>query len=623
MRAKSRTRTFVLLLGIPLIIANAFWMMHASIWNAGYPTTVSLFYNVIFILFIIVLINLILRRLSERAALDQGELLMLYVMLSVASAVGGLDMLQILIPLISGVFLLATPENEWHSLFGKYIRDWLVVRDKELLLLYSEGESSFYIRKHLLAWLRPIGWWGSFVVALLIVMACISVILRRRWTEQEKLSYPIIQLPLEMTREGFFRNKLMWLGFGIAGGMDILNGLHFLYPTVPGLGGRLYDISPFFTEKPWNAIGWTPIALFPYAVGMAFFIPLDLSFSCWFFYIFWKVERIVAASIGLKNLPGFPYLDQQAAGAYLGLFAVAMWGSRRYLIEVGRGIVRGNATGEPVSYRLAVGLMLLAFLYIVLFCLRAGMSLWVVLAFFALYFALSTAITRMRAELGSPVHDLHFSGPDMILTTALPTRKFTPNDLTMMSFFHFFNRAYRGHPMPHQLEGFKLAERSGMDSRKLFWAIIVAGAVGFYASAWGYLDAAYRYGGKTGYAWRAFSRLESWLTAPQPANLPATAAIAVGFGSAVGLYLMRMRFFWFPFHPAGFAVSNSWSINLFWFSIFVSWLIKWIILKYGGLNLHRKAVPFFLGLILGEFVVGGFWTLRGVLFRTPTYKFLF
>ncbi len=619
------TRYTAILIGSILIFLNSFWMMHASIWNAGYPTTVSLFYNVIFIIFVVTLLNLAIRRLRANLALDRGELLLIYVMLSVASAVGGLDMLQILIPLISGVFLLATPENEWSSLFGKYIKDWMVVRDREILLLYSQGESSFYLRRHLLAWMKPIAAWGSLVVALIIVMACISVILRRRWTEQEKLSYPIIQLPLEMSHMDFWRNRLMWLGFTLAGGMDVINGLHFLYPSVPGIGGKLYDIAPFFTEKPWNAIGWTPVALFPYAVGMAFFIPLDLSFSCWFFYIFWKIERIAAASMGFRNLPGFPYLDQQASGAYLGLFAVAMWGSRRYLGEVMRKVIRGEVgkQGESVSYRIAFVLGGAAFIYILFFCLRAGMSLWVAVAFFVLYFALSTAITRMRAELGSPVHDLHFSGPDMILTTALPTRSFSPYDLTTISFFHFFNRAYRGHPMPHQLEGFKLAERSGMNVRRLFAAIIIAGILGFFASAWGYLDAAYRYGGKTGYAWRAFSRLESWLTAPRPTDIPATSAIVVGFGSTLLLYWMRMRFFWFPFHPAGFAVSNSWSINLFWFSIFVSWLVKYLILKHGGIKTHRKLIPFFLGLILGEFVVGGFWTLRGVLFKTPTYKFLF
>ena len=600
----------------------------ASIWNAGYPTTVSLFYNVIFIIFLLTGLNIVLKKFFPQAALNHAELLLIYSMLCISSAIGGLDMLQILIPLIGGVVRLATQENEWESLFGKYIPNWLAVKNKESLESYDLGDSSLYLSQHFNSWLKPILSWSAFIFVLLFIMLCINSILRRRWIEGEKLSYPIIQLPLEMTRTGFFRNKLLWLGFAIAGGIDLINGLHFLYPSVPGIGGRLYDISPYFTEKPWNAIGWTPVALFPYAVGMAFFIPLDLSFSCWAFYLFWKAERIFSSVLGLRNMPGFPFVEHQTSGAYLGLFVIAAWASRRYIAEVFRKAFT-NAPDlpsdeyEPMRYRSALIGIIVGMLFLVLFCHQAGMSIWVAVLFFVLYFALSTAITRMRAELGSPVHDLHFSGPDLVMTTVFNTRRFSPKDLTVMSFFRFFNRAYRGHPMPHQLEAFKLAERTKMNNKRLLWGLIIAAALGSLTSAWAYLDSAYRYGGKTGYAWGAFSRLENWLTNPSSANYPATIAIIVGFTTVLALFFMRMRFFWWAFHPAGFAVSSSWSMNLFWSSIFVSWLIKLIILKHGGVKQHRKLIPFFLGLILGEFVVGGFWTLRGVIFKTPTYKFLF
>jgi hypothetical protein len=636
---ETRTGFRALLVGIILIFADSFWMMNASIFNAGYPTTVSLFYDVILILFVLTCANLLLThprplprggllKYFKRAALNRAELLMIYAMLSISSAICGLDMLQVLIPLISGAIYLATPENEWESLFFKYIPDWIAVKDKEALMAYDLGESTLYSVEHLRSWLTPILIWAGFIFVLLFVMVCINSLLRRQWTEGEKLSYPIIQLPSELTKPGFLKNNLLWIGFAIAGGMDAINGLHFLYPVVPGIGGRLYDIGPLFTEKPWNAIGWTPAALFPYAVGMAFFIPLDLSFSCWFFYLFWKSELIFSSILGLRNLPNFPYIDQQSSGAYLGLLVIAMWSSRKYLGQIFKKVVKNDDeilpdAGEPMKYRTALLGVIGGMIVLVLFCRQAGMSIWVAVVFFLLYFALSTAITRMRAELGSPVHDLHFAGPDMILTTALNTRRFTPNDLTIMSFFHFFNRAYRSHPMPHQLEAFKLAERSNMNNKRLLWALLIAAGVGVLTSSWAYLDAAYRYGGKTGYAWRPFGNLERWLSNPSPPDYPATAAILIGFLIATLLYSMRTRFFWWAFHPAGFAVSSSWSMNLFWPSILVSWLIKLIILKYGGVNLHRKVIPFFLGLILGEFVVGGFWTLRGALFHTETYKFLF
>ena len=73
----------------------------------------------------------------------------------------------------------------------------------------------------------------------------------------------------------------------------------------------------------------------------------------------------------------------------------------------------------------------------------------------------------MRAELGTPVHDLHYSGPDEILTRTIGTRKLGRGNLVMFSMFWFINRAYRSHPMPHQLEGFKMAERTRMNLRHL------------------------------------------------------------------------------------------------------------------------------------------------------------
>lgn len=39
--------------------------------------------------------------------------------------------------------------------------------------------------------------------------------------------------------------------------------------------------------------------------------------------------------------------------------------------------------------------------------------------------------------------------------------------------------------------------------------------------------------------------------------------------------------------------------------------------------MHRKAIWFFLGLILGEFVIGSIWSLIGVGIGRPMYRFLY
>ena len=43
------------------------------------------------------------------------------------------------------------------------------------------------------------------------------------------------------------------------------------------------------------------------------------------------------------------------------------------------------------------------------------------------------------------------------------------------------------------------------------------------------------------------------------------------------------------------------------FSVFLAWMTKALILKFAGLGLFNRLKPFFLGLILGEAVVAGTW----------------
>ena len=169
-------------------------------------------------------------------------------------------------------------------------------------------------------WLKPALFWTGFILVLYFTMICVVTIIRKRWMEEEKLSYPIIQLPMEMAVNSarFYRNKMMWLGFAIAAGLDVIHGLHRFYSFIPDFNTR-YNLGPLFTEKPWNAIGWMPVCFYPFVIGLSYFMPLDLSFSTWFFYLFWKAQLVARSALGLKRLSG-PYLGDQSAGAWLRAF---------------------------------------------------------------------------------------------------------------------------------------------------------------------------------------------------------------------------------------------------------------------------------------------------------------
>jgi len=556
-----------------------------------------------------------------------------------ATAIAGHGFVQILPPLMGHAFQFATPENEWRELFWNYLPTWLTVSDKNVLKGYYEGDTNFYLLSNIKAWSVPLLWWSAFIFAFIFVMLCINIIVRKQWIEKDKLAYPIIQLPLAITRQesssGIFRNKLLWIGFAIAAGIDILNGSNYIYPAIPRIPVKMRDISYLFSEKPFSAIGWLPISFYPAFIGFAFFIPLDLSFSAWFFYLFYKIQRVIGSVIGLNTLPGFPDNDSQSSGAYLALFVIALWGTKAHLRNIFFSLRNSKADpnpssydrNEPTRYWIAIFSLILGILFITFFCLKAGMTLWLILVFFVIYYAIATAITRMRAELGSPIHDLHFVGPDQIITDFAGTRRIGKSDLSMFSLFWFFNRSHYSDIMPQQLEGFKIAERAKIDNKKLLYSMIIAVLVGIPSTFWAVLHLMYKFGATArvmgyhvGPGWESFNRLQRWLTNPTLTDFSVVGFMFLGFLFTLFLMVMRMHFIWWPFHPTGYAIAGSWAMGTIWTPILISWVTKWTIIKYGGLKTHRQAIPFFLGLILGEFMIGSIWSIIGIAFNVPTYK---
>ena len=89
----------------------------------------------------------------------------------------------------------------------------------------------------------------------------------------------------------------------------------------------------------------------------------------------------------------------------------------------------------------------------------------------------------------------------------------------------------------------------------------------------------------------------------------------------VGTILMRLRFFWWPLHPLGYVMSTNGEMSDLWMVFIISYVLKYSLLKYGGYKAHRKAVPFFLGLILGDYTMGSLWNILSIVLNTTIYQF--
>lgn len=190
-------------------------------------------------------------------------------------------------------------------------------------------------------------WWTLFLTVLCFVTICINSIIRRQWIEQERLTYPLVYLPFEMAQTYFFKNRLLWLGFGGASAINLLNGLNALFPVLPKIP-LSYNLATHFIERPWSSIqGWPgmPIQANPFIIGLTFLIPLGLLLSCWFFYFIWKLQYIVGSIVGV-NVPHHPFADQQVLGGYLGIVVVTLWLARKHLWRVLKGTVNPKSVPD-------------------------------------------------------------------------------------------------------------------------------------------------------------------------------------------------------------------------------------------------------------------------------------
>ncbi|HJN16562.1 MAG TPA: DUF6785 family protein [Armatimonadota bacterium] len=626
------------LLAVALIPLNIVWIQSMElVWNSGQPTMLSLFFNAVFVLLVLALGNLALRRWLPRLALRPDELAVVYVMVSFASAVGGHDFLQVLVLMLPAGAYYATPENHWGDLLAKHPSPSLLVTDPEAIRHFWEGSGSPELFHGLLPWLKPAAMWLGFALVLLGVMMCINTLVWRRWTEQEKLTYPLTEIPFQVCSPGFkligpslFGSGLLWVGLALAGGIDLLNGLAHLYPSLPSLKLTAHNLSPLLQANPWKAMGNTWVSVYPFAIGLGYLMPQDFLFSCWFFYWFWKLELIVGALIGQLQT-GLPHVPEQTFGAYLGIAVFALWAGRKYFTQIARDVLRGvSPADEPrqaVSYRVAFaglavgGVLLTGFMVKML-----GASVVSAVVYLVAYLLMSLAMTRMRAEFGLPVHDL-FTGPLAMMVNIGGSKMWGQKSIVGLSLLWWLERVQRSHPMPHGLEGLSLGERRGVRGSGMLAAIGIAAVVGAVAT----VGSLVRLGSTHGFATLGtdapylgnggFSRPASWLAYRRPPNLSKLGALGVGAAFTVALMLLRQRYVWWPFHPVGFAASSIWFIGLLWVPLFVAWVIKGLVIRYGGNKLYSRLVPLFVGLVLGEFLMGGLWGLIGAIGRFPTYRF--
>ncbi|MER3403685.1 MAG: hypothetical protein C4337_10505 [Armatimonadota bacterium] len=596
---------------------------------------------VIALLFVLILVNRGLGRVRQQRAFTPAEMAVIFVMMLFGAMLASRGLIERLLPTQVGVSYFAEG-NRWESLYFPHTRPEVVPWDPDT----PQPEplvKSFYQRLPYgqsipwAPWLASTGRWLVLIGAVFFAFLCISVLLRKQWVENERLAFPLVQLPMELMREGdFFRNRAFWFGTLLPLLVFTLNGLHRNIPTMPEIPLNL-PLKPFFVNPPYDQVTFFSIYLSFAAVGFFFLIPTELLFSFWFFYLLSKALEIMGLGLGFdtsaKHAATAGFVKWLCSGAFFGVAFSILYSARHHLRYIGQ-VVMGNAPpqgSELLSYRVAFWGLIASFVVIVAWSAWMGLDWWVAGIVFTIYLLVQGLVmARCTAEGGLLITEGCFTPMDVI--TMEKYSLLSPRNLTAMAFLDaMLFRDLRGIPITGYLDAQKLSGELHLHRRTLLLTlvggILLAIGVAFVFQLW----LPYEYGALN---------LYGYVYQPQPIQffqenapfmggggaetpVPAFRPLFFGLGLVVTLLLAWARAVWvgFPFHPLGFAMSATWGVVILWFSMLVAWLIKVPLLRYGGMALYRRARPFFLGMIFGEFFSAAVWALLALLFQveTPNY----
>jgi hypothetical protein len=623
-----------LLLGLVLTIAHTCWLIYEelALLHIGTPTYFVLVQTVVGLLFTLLLINSVLRRFAPRWVLSPAEMMVIFTMTTLGAIITASKLLHYLFPTV--LWPAYKPELTGGEVTRMSLPHYCLPQDPELVRRFFIGTQDFwaFFRPAILkAWLLPMAFWGIFFFLLLWTMLCLSSMVRRPWVDQERVPFPILELPVMMTRANdagsLFTHRWLMLGFVLTSALLSLNYLSSMNPLVPGIKLSERDIgSEFIVSPPWSSVNPLLTVWWPYAIGLCYLIPLDVSFSCWFFFLLIRLLVVGLTALGWReqgsahNLNQFPYFANAAEGAWLGMFLVVLWNARGFLGRLYRAIWRGEKMPEEdteaISYRAAFWGAAVGFMLLVACGMLMGMRLHVAVLAFTLYFVAIVVMTRMYAQVSLPVFCMAFFSFTSWTTSFTGTGGLTRAEATALTTYYWFDRTHEQLPMAHHLEALVFADRLKQSRKAMFRVLLLSIVVGIVVGIPTLLQIFYDRGAASARVqndgvWLAnvaWTRYTDWTSNSKPIQAQTIARTAISAAIVLALSYARNAWIGFPLHPIGYLFASSYGLEWgMWNVIFVTWLIKALVVRYGGLRLYRASMPFFLGLALGDAVTQFFW----------------
>ncbi len=527
-----------------------------------------------------------------------------------------------LIGYISAPYYFATDENAWDKHLHPHLPNWLIPSNEgNAIAWYYEGlprgaEIPWDV------WVLPLFWWMTVIVAAFVLLACVASIFRKQWVQNERLVFPAMAPLIDMASEPgdgkgwlpeFTRSRLFWIGFAIAFGVLAWNCINYFLPGFPRF--PIYRSRWYWIDRQMPPIrGYFGI----FTVFFSYFASLDVLFSIWFFDLLFILEGGWLNKLGYKAISPYYYTGVyawQTKGAFYVLIFSTFWVARRHLRDVVMKALGKDKSvddsGELMSYRAACVGVLASIAYLFVWLVQMNFDPLQGFLLLISVVLVYVGMAKILADTGLPFTNVP-SGPWGMVAPFFGRRNISIPTEVAFRLSSLITSHFKGLFLPALSHAGRVSEGvPGNQRRRLMGAIALAFIVSWTVSVWLTVNLGYEQGAYNFNSWeitRAAERsFQSTVEAIKKPNEPPfyeknpeeLGFFGLGGILMAGLIYMRYRFVWWPLHPVGMAISGSYLARRTSFTIFLAWLIKFIMLKVGGANVYRQSRPLFIGLLVG------------------------
>jgi len=610
-----------------------------------------------YILIWLTLIVGLLKALFKRWNLLTGrELLVAWILMVMGSGIAYTGLARTFFINLTAPFHFATVGNRWAEVLHPLLPEALYPQSPEAVATFYDGILGgrqmgwWQVVEQIpwAAWVQPLLVWGIFILACYFVMLCMINLLSRQAMENERMNFPLLRVPqlmeeaLDSNSLGqFFTNRFLLAGLAIPVILHTLNGLNFYLPGVPNIP-TLILAGPYFPKHGlFSGFYKLKIFIYPAFIGFAFLTSKQISFSFWLFFIIGGLlfgllgvmgYNIPAAALGITFGPTLASPEEtQMVGGYLIFFLFLFWLARYHLFDVlkeafsfGRS---DPAKVEWLSVRFSFWGFFCGSVFIIGWCHFFGMPITTAFIVICAYFFVILVAARVICQGGIAYFTLTAAPIDGLLFIFGPKFFSQVGILIAGVMQKVLFVDLRESLMPSLLHAGRVTHR--MDPRKMIiggimLTITMAVGISFVAM----LALCYKFGVRelqldwaTRTTVNVYENIQTLIETPMRSGQWVLVFSIIGAAVMLVLVTCYHRFYWWPIHPIGYLTTYSSAMRILWFSFFMGWLCNVLCMRYGGVLLFKKLRFFFIGLIIGDFFMGGTWAIIG-LFSDASYQVL-